>query len=123
MKAAGVGIILVVGSATLCGGAGCRPDDQRTESVNPEAGRESRQEFPPEVVAQLDSGNAAYEGGDFAEARRHYREAVRLDPEATPAWFGVYMAEKALGNDEAADSALRRVQSRAPGASLVHPPG
>lgn len=123
MRAAAFGIVLAVGSAALGGASGCRPDDQRTETVDPGAGQATREEFPPAVVAQLDSGNLSYRDGDFEEARRHYREAVRLAPDATPAWFGVYMAEQALGNQEAADSAMRRVQSRAPGASLVHPRG
>ena len=47
--------------------------------------------------------------------------AVELNPDAAAAWFGVYMAEKALGNEEAAAEALERAQDVQPGATLLHP--
>lgn len=84
-------------------------------------GREgARRDLPEAVTAPLDSGNAAYRAGDYGEARRHFRAAVDADSTAASAWFGVYMAERALGNEAAADSALRRAGSLgdAPG---MHP--
>ena len=98
----------------------CRPDDQRTESLDVEAGQRTRAELPAPVVAQLDSGSAAFRVDDHQEALRHYREAARLGPDVAAAWFGVYMAQKALGNAQGADSALARVQELAPGATILH---
>ncbi|MDH5588960.1 MAG: hypothetical protein OEZ65_10840 [Gemmatimonadota bacterium] len=103
--------------------AGCRPDDQRTETFDPAEAAQHRENFSPEVVAHLDSGSASYRRDDFADARDHYRAATEIDPEIAAAWFGVYMAEHALGNDEAAAEALRRAQSLVPGATLMKPSG
>ena len=96
----------------------CRPDDQRTDTVDVDA---ARGEMTAEVVAHLDSGNVAFRVDDYAGARRHFRVVVELDPESAPGWFGLYMAEQAVGNVEAADAAFRRAQDIAPGASLIHP--
>lgn len=103
--------------------AGCRPDDQRTESLDVEEAQQTRQQLPPELVAHLDSGSAAYRRDAFETSREHYRAAAEIDGEVAAAWFGVYMAEKALGNEAAADSALQRAQGLAPGATLIHPGG
>lgn len=105
----------------IVGLPGCVPDDQRTDSVDPEAGRRARAEWPVEVVSAVDSGNVAMRADDLKAALVYYRRAVEISPENAPAWFGVYMAERALGNPAAADSALQTVMSLAPGASLVHP--
>lgn len=67
-----------------------------------------RRDLPRAVTVHLDSGNTAYRAGDYQEARRHFRAAAGEDTAAAAAWFGVYMAERALGNELAADSALRR---------------
>jgi tetratricopeptide (TPR) repeat protein len=102
--------------------AGCRqPDDQRTDSISADQVREAREALPPGAVAQLDSGNAAYRARDYDAALRYYQAATREEPRAAAAWFGVYMAHTALGNDAAADSAMRRAQELQPGASLIHP--
>lgn len=102
--------------------AGCqRPDDQRTDTISADQVRQAREQLSPAVVAQLDSGNLAYRARNYEEARRHYQAAAQADPEAGAAWFGVYMAEQALGNLAAADSAMRRAQQLQPGASLIHP--
>jgi tetratricopeptide (TPR) repeat protein len=98
----------------------CRPDDQPTRSIDPDAAERTRAELPAELVEHLDSGNAAYRAHDFELAREQYRAAVALDSTSTAAWFGVFMAERALGNAEAADEALSRAQDLAPGASLIH---
>lgn len=70
----------------------------------------------PEVRARLDSGTVAYRAGRLEDARRHYRAAVEADPHSASAWYGVHMAEKALGNGEMADSALHRARTLSPGA-------
>jgi Flp pilus assembly protein TadD len=72
-------------------------------------------ESAPDTLRKLLAlGNAAYRSRDFATALRHYDSAVRLSSEEAAPWFGVYMAQQALGNRAAADSALRRAQALAP---------
>lgn len=107
-------------SAAVLSLAGCRPDDQRTESIDPRA-QETRAEMSPQAVAQLDSGNTAMRAEDYEGALAHYREVVALEPEQASGWFGLFMAHNALGNGAAADSALQRAQGLVPGASLMHP--
>lgn len=102
---------------------GCRPDDQRTDTLNPHEGMQARTQMAPEVVAQLDSGTAAFRADDHEGALRHYTRAAELDPENGPAWFGVYMAERALGRPEAAEAALERARGVVPGATLLHGDG
>lgn len=110
-------ILLALAVATL---AGCRPDDQRTETIDPRA-QETRDEMSPEAVARLDSGNAAMRDDAYETALAHYRRVVELEPDQASGWFGLFMANNALGNGTAADSALRRAQALVPGASLMHP--
>lgn len=97
----------------------CVPEDQRTDTVDAEAGERVRGELGPEVVAQLDAGSAAFREGAYEKALEHYGKAVELDEEAAAAWFGVYMAHDALGNSEEAAKALERAQQIAPGASIL----
>jgi len=103
--------------------AACRPADQTTETVDVQAGVRARESWPPEVVAQLDSGNVAYTAGNLQEALRHYQAAAEAGPDIPSTWFGVYMAQHALGNIPAADSALARARNEVPGATLLRPGG
>ncbi|MEJ2503171.1 MAG: hypothetical protein P8177_07600 [Gemmatimonadota bacterium] len=101
--------------------AGCgQPDDQETGSISREDVAEARDDLDPAVLEALDAGNEAYRDGSYQEALRHYEEANQ-DGDVAAAWFGIYMAQLALGNSEAADSAMQRAQDLAPGASLLHP--
>jgi Flp pilus assembly protein TadD len=100
--------------------SGCRPEDQRTETLDP-TGADTRATLSAEALAQLDSGNTAFRAGDHEAALTHYRRVTELQPDHSAGWFGVQMAYRSLGNEAAADSALERVRSLAPGASLVHP--
>lgn len=99
---------------------GCLPEDQRTESVDAQAVWQSRAAWPPDVVAHVDSGNAAFRDKDLEEALRHYTTATKGMPDNAAAWFGVNMAQLGLGNQAAADSALDMARKAAPGASLIH---
>lgn len=99
----------------------CRPDDQSTGSIKQEDVRKARTKLPSAAVAQLDSGNAAYRARDYQRAVQHYQAAIGIDSEQAAPWFGIYMAESALGNVTRADSALQRAQKIAPGATLIHP--
>lgn len=102
---------------------GCRqPDDQRAGDIDHETIRQAREALDPVVLAQIDSGNAAYREQRYEAALGFYREAARRDPNAAAAWFGVYMGELSLGNAAAADDALRRARDAAPRTSLVVEP-
>jgi hypothetical protein len=57
----------------------------------------------------------------FDVAREHFLAVTELEPELAVGWFGLYMAERGLGDLEAAEAALARVRDIAAGASLVHP--
>ena len=106
---------LIAACLILFGTAACS-DDQRTGSVDPAtAGRD----LDPAVVVQLDSGNAAFRRGAHEAALRHYDQVTDLAPDAAAGWFGLYMAHQAMGNAAAADSALGRARTVAPGASLL----
>lgn len=111
--------ILLIVALTLL--SGCRPPDQRTDSLDPLGGATAREEMRPEVVAQLDSGSQAFRADDFDNALAHYTAVTELDPENAPGWFGVYMAHRELGNMEEAQAALEHTRELVPGATLMHP--
>ncbi|MFV2007894.1 MAG: hypothetical protein ACC667_10625 [Longimicrobiales bacterium] len=118
MKRNAVLVPSVLAAATLTWG--CIPEDQRTETVDAQAAWQAREAWPPEVVAHVDSGNTAFRDEDLEEALRHYTTAAEGMPDNAAAWFGVNMAQLALGNQAAADSALDMARKAAPGASLIH---
>ncbi len=108
-----------------CGNAG---KDGAASGTQPAAGvqaaassQPTRAQLPPEVAAQLDSGNVAFRAKEYEAARTHYREAARLAPHVTAAWYGVYMVEKTLGNEAAADTAMAWVRRLSPGQEVIHP--
>lgn len=102
--AAGALLLLALAACGRDGGGAARRARPRAPSL------------PPEVRAQVDSGNAAYRGRDFRAALRHFREAARLDPGQAVAWYGVQMAADALGDRAAADSAGARLRALVPAA-------
>ncbi|NJD19814.1 MAG: tetratricopeptide repeat protein [Gemmatimonadetes bacterium] len=114
----GLALVLLLAAATAC-----KPE----EAPQPEA-TQVQEESPPaqlpiplEVAAQLDSGSAAFRADDFAGALAHYTKATELAPDLAAGWFGVFMAQEALGNPQAAQEALAKTQALEPGTSLVHP--
>lgn len=116
MSRRGPGPTLAFAAALALWTGACRPDDQRTETVDPEA---VRAELAPIVAVQLDSGTVAFRARDLEGALRHYRRATELAPDVAGGWFGVYMTERARGNVDAAAEALGRARGAAPGASLL----
>lgn len=103
-----------------CGGDDEPPQQRR--SLGSEAPAE-RPGLEPATAARIDSGNAAYRAGDYEEARRLFRAAVEAQSDVRAAWFGVYMAERALGNEDSAAAALERSGDLPhPGGSLHGPP-
>ena len=78
--------------------AACLPEDQRTGSIDEDTWAEVQAAYSPEVKAQIDSANVAYKAADYPLALAHYQKALEADDEVAAAWFGVYMAEHAMGN-------------------------
>jgi tetratricopeptide (TPR) repeat protein len=114
-------MVAALAAAVILGG--CRrdlPDDQRTDTVTPRTMEQARAGWPEGLAELIDGANAAYSHGDYDEANQLYRQAAALAPNVTAGWFGIYMAEHARGNIEAADSAIARAQALAPEASLIH---
>ena len=109
-------LILVLALATT---VGCRPDDATTDHITPEHAQEEREALPPELVALLDSGSAAFRSDDYERALGFYQEATEVGPDVAAAWFGVYMAQKELGNAEAAQEAMDKARALNPGATLL----
>lgn len=117
----GRSVVPALALGLLAGACGPTGEDQETGTISREDVIEARQDLEPAVLAALDSGNLAYRDRRYADARAHYREATRLADDAAAAWFGLYMAELALGNPDAAQAAMDRARALAPGASLIHP--
>lgn len=115
LRAAGCAALLAVTAVASCG-------DSEEPPRFPIGEPAERQAWPEGVAAAVDSGNAAFRAGDYGAARRHYAEATRAGPEVPAAWFGLYMAEGALGNAAAAESALARAGDMASAARAHHLP-
>ena len=107
-------VVLALGAAMSC-----RPDDQRADTLDLDEAAQKRESMPSAAVAQLDSGSQAYRADDFESALHHYTEATELAPDVAASWFGVYMAQHALGNVEESAAALERARRVAPGATLI----
>jgi tetratricopeptide (TPR) repeat protein len=117
--------ILTMALLALVAVSGCGrgpADDQATGSIRAEDIRRARDQLSPEVRAHLDAGNEAYRDGRYPEAREHFEQAARLDPDAAAAWFGIYMVESATADSAAAATAIRRAREAAPRASLLEDP-
>jgi tetratricopeptide (TPR) repeat protein len=95
-----------------------RPADSPADTAAVPATVRASEAYPPAVVAQLDSGNAAYSAGQFDQALRHYRLAAEAGPAIPATWFGIYMTHHALGNAAAADSAIERARALSPTAAM-----
>lgn len=108
MRAVLIGSCVALALGLALGGCGRQEDDQRTGSISAEQARSARSRLSPEVASRLDSGNAAYEDGRYEDAGRLYRRVVEIDPDVAAGWFGVYMAERALGHEDSARAALER---------------
>jgi tetratricopeptide (TPR) repeat protein len=98
----------------------CRPDDQRTDRLDPTGGPQARENMPTEAVIQLDSGNLAVRNDDLEAAVAHYTRVTELAPGFGSGWFGLYMAHRELGNEDEAAAALERARGILPGATVLH---
>jgi len=122
------GLTLALAAGLVLGG--CKREDasndQTTGSVTPQEVENSRVGWPEGAGAQLDSGNAAYSAKDYQEALRHYRTIAELADAPqnlkVTAYFGLWMANSALGDTAATQAARDELQKLAPDASLMHGP-
>jgi uncharacterized membrane-anchored protein len=96
----------------------CRVDDQRTDTADPGSAFARREDWSPEAVVHLDSGNAAVRVDSFDVARGHFLVVTEHEPDIAAGWFGLYLAEQGRGDDEAASRALERARELA-GESLI----
>jgi tetratricopeptide (TPR) repeat protein len=112
--------LVVVGTVLLIGCRQDDPGDQRTETMTPQSIEQARANWPAGLAEVIDSANAAFRVRDYEQANQLYRRATQIAPDVTAGWFGVHMAEQALGNTAASDSAMARAMELAPGASLIH---
>lgn len=85
-----------------------------------QSGGQPRSNLAPDVQAALDSGNAAYRSGDYRAALEQFESLASENPDVRAAWFGVFMAHRALGNTAAADSAMRRAGMGSSDAMRLH---
>jgi Flp pilus assembly protein TadD len=114
----GLALMLLVVASSTCKPAEAPPAE--TPQVQ-EAAPPAQAVVSPEAAAQLDSGSTAFRADDFAGALAHYTKATELSPDLAAAWFGVFMAQEALGNSQAAREALAKTRTLEPGTDLAHP--
>lgn len=105
---------------TACGGEEQGERVELGEQQEQEARPTARDNWSPELTAQIDSANAAYAAGEYQTAADVFTTVTDENPELGVAWFGLYMAEKALGNEEEAREALVQAEEFAPGLGLMH---
>lgn len=111
--------LLIAAGPLACGGDEGPPPQRRSLGTEQAA---ERRGLTPAAAARVDSGNEAYRAGDYEEARRHFRAAAEEQPESQAVWFGVYMAERALGNEDSARAALERAGDLPHPGEMLHPP-
>lgn len=119
LRAAPVVALFSLLALSACGGDA--EQGQRTETLSTEQAQRQREQLPEAAVTALDSGNAAYRRDDYEAARDHFRRAVETDSTVAAAWFGLYMVERALGNDEAAEAARERAAALTGMEDMGHP--
>lgn len=109
-------VALAAVGVVACGG---EQEGDRVEIGEP-ARESARDSWSPELAAAIDSANALYAADDYDGAVAMFTEITDENPELGVAWFGLYMAEAARGNDEAADAALTKAEEYSPGLGRMH---
>lgn len=113
--------LLLLLLAVMLAACGADRGDERVPLDGPSGAQGVVEELPPELQERLDSANLAFRGGDYSEALRHFEELTSEAPNLAAGWYGVGMTQSALGNAEAADSAMMQVHRLAPEIPLEHP--
>lgn len=112
-------VALAAVGLVACGGE----EGERVEmggSQQSETRPDARETWSPELTAAIDSANALYAADDYEGAAALFTEITEDNPDLGVAWFGLYMAERARGNDEAADEALAKAEEFSPGLGRMH---
>jgi hypothetical protein len=94
--------LVAVLAATLMACSNSPPADAGTQLASARDGT-----IDPAILALMDSASAAYRERDYAAASRYFASAASLDSSLAAPWFGLFLAERALGRPMVADSALR----------------
>jgi hypothetical protein len=81
------------------------------------------EDLPPQIQAQLDSGNAAFRARDYDGALSHFTQVSELAPGLAAGWYGIGMTHSAMGNQEEANAAMMQAHRLAPEIPLDHPTG
>ena len=110
----------VVALAGLLACGGDTEEAQRVPLGEQEATSTSRADWPEGLAEQVDEANAAYANEEYEAAAETYRGLTDQHPEIGTLWFGLYLAETALGNEEAAAAALEKVEELVPGLLQMH---
>ena len=102
--------------------AGCGEEEAPRIPLGEDAAQseDRRASWPEGLAAQVDSANLEYSNEEYEAAADRYRALTEQHPDISTVWFGLYMAEHALGNDEAAAAALEKAESMAPGLGRMH---
>lgn len=116
-------LVTLLALAAVAASTACRPKEEKTGDISAQQATKAPEGVPPAVQAQLDSANAAFRAGDHETALEHYTKARDLKSDDPSAWFGIYMAQKALGNEDSANAALAEAQKISPGATLIQSTG
>jgi hypothetical protein len=103
---------------------GCATEEDAAAETEAPAGPAAAP-LPPEVQAQVDSGNMAFRDDDYETALSHFRKALEDAPDRPAPLYGVYLASAALGDSALADSVAAVLQERAPYLldGMAHPTG
>jgi tetratricopeptide (TPR) repeat protein len=114
-------------AVALVATAGCgeEPGERVELGEQPQAAGEQqrpngRASWPAELAAAVDSGNAAYADERYQESAEIFGRLTGEYPDIGVVYFGLYMAENALGNEEAAQAALAEAEARSPGLGRMH---
>ncbi len=113
----------LVWTVALAGVVACGGEEgERVELGAPQQQEraDARANWSPELTARVDDANTAYAAGDYQEAADIFRSITEEQPELGVAWFGLSMAERAMGNEEAAAEALARSEELSPGLGRMH---
>ncbi len=106
---------------TACGKQAEPPKQPLSQMVAPAADSQANphETMSAEARAALDSGNAQYRAGKYADALKSYRQSSALAPLNAAPFFGIYMAAEKLGNKALADSASAEIKQRGAGTNAM----
>ncbi len=107
-------MVLAVAGLVACGGDEAAEGDRiRLDQEQSQEG--SRADWPEGLADRVDAANGAYSEGRYETAAQMYRDMTAEHPDVGTLWFGLYLSETALGNEDAANQALEKVEEMVPG--------